>query len=73
MVIMLKEVKDRDFSGGTVVKGQGRGQGFKPWSGKITHAAEQLSLCATTAESTWRTTMKSSPHSSQLEKACMQQ
>ena len=23
---------------------------FDPWSGKIPHAAEQLSLCATTAE-----------------------
>ena len=27
-----------------------RGHGFKPWSGKIPHAAEQLSPCATTAE-----------------------
>ena len=26
---------------------QCRGHGFKPWSGKIPHAAEQLSLCAT--------------------------
>ena len=26
------------------------GHGFDPWSGKIPHAAEQLSLCATTAE-----------------------
>ena len=27
---------------------QCRGHGFKPWSGKIPHAAEQLSPCATT-------------------------
>ena len=25
--------------------------GFDPWSGKIPHAAEQLSLCVTTTES----------------------
>ena len=30
---------------------QCRGQGFEPWSGKIPHAVEQLSLCATTTES----------------------
>ena len=24
--------------------------GFNPWSGKIPHASEQLSLCATAAE-----------------------
>ena len=29
---------------------QSRGHGFKPWSGKIPHAAEQLSPCATTTE-----------------------
>ena len=29
---------------------QCRGHGFEPWSGKIPHAAEQLSLCATTTE-----------------------
>ena len=29
---------------------QRRGHGFDPWSGKIPHAAEQLSLCATTTE-----------------------
>ena len=29
---------------------QCRGHGFEPWSGKIPHAAEQLSPCATTAE-----------------------
>ena len=27
-----------------------QGNMFKPWSGKISHAAEQLSLCATTTE-----------------------
>ena len=27
-----------------------RGHGFEPWSGKIPHAAKQLSSCATTAE-----------------------
>ena len=29
---------------------QCRGHAFDPWSGKIPHAAEQLSLCATTTE-----------------------
>ena len=29
---------------------QCRGHGFDPWSGKIPHAAEQLSPCATTTE-----------------------
>ena len=29
---------------------QCRGHGFKPWSGNIPHAAEQLSSCATTTE-----------------------
>ena len=29
---------------------QGRGHGFEPWSGKIPHAAEQLSPWATTTE-----------------------
>ena len=27
-----------------------QGHGFEPWSGKISHAAEQLSPCATTTE-----------------------
>ena len=40
----------RDFPGGTVVKNPCKGHGFKPWSGKIPHAAEQLSPCATTTE-----------------------
>ena len=30
--------------------GQCRGHGFEPWSGKIPHAAEQLSQCATTTK-----------------------
>ena len=41
----------RDFPGGTVVKNppaNAGGHGFKPWSGKIPHAAEQLSPCTTT-------------------------
>ena len=41
------------FPGGTVVKNppaKCRGHGFEPWSGKIPHAAEQLSPCATTTE-----------------------
>ena len=29
---------------------QCRGRGFNPWSGKIPHADEQLSLCATTTD-----------------------
>ena len=29
---------------------QRRGHGFEPWSGKIPHAAEHLSPCATTTE-----------------------
>ena len=43
----------RDFPGGAVVKNlpaNARGHGFQPWSGKIPHAAEQLSLCTTTTE-----------------------
>ena len=38
---------------GAVVKEsacQCRGHRFEPWSGKIPHAAEQLSPCATTTE-----------------------
>ena len=40
------------FPGGSVVKTacQCRRHGFDPWSGKIPHAAEQLSPCATTTE-----------------------
>ena len=43
----------RGFPGGTVVKNppaNAGGRGFEPWSGKIPHAVEQLSPCATTTE-----------------------
>ena len=53
-----------------------RGHGFEPWSGKIPHAAEQLSLCITREATTMRsprTAMKSSPQSPQLERARVQQ
>ena len=42
-----------DFPGGAVVKNLPANAGenaFEPWSGKIPHAAEQLSLCTTTTE-----------------------
>ena len=42
-----------DFPGGAVVKNPPASAGnhrFEPWSGKIPHATEQLSLCATTTE-----------------------
>ena len=39
------------FPGGSVVKNLPATAGaFDPWSGKIPHAMEQLSLCATTIE-----------------------
>ena len=42
------------FPGGTEDKNllafQCRGHRFDPWSGKIPHALEKLSLCATTAK-----------------------
>ena len=43
----------RDFPGGAVVKNppaNAGGHRFEPWSGKIPHALEQLSLCTTTTE-----------------------
>ncbi|KAJ8794078.1 hypothetical protein J1605_019070 [Eschrichtius robustus] len=43
----------RGFAGGAVVKNppaKCRGHAFEPWSGKIPHAEEQLSPCATTTE-----------------------
>ena len=58
-----------------------RGQGFRPWSGRIPHAVEQLSPGATSTDPVLRnkrsrnsekpmcTATKSSPHSLQLEKA----
>ena len=39
-----------DFPGSTEVKNPPASAGFEPWSGKIPHAAEQLSPCATTTE-----------------------
>ena len=42
-----------DFPGGPVIKNlpaNCRGHGFNPWPGKIPHAVEQLSLCATNPE-----------------------
>ena len=44
---------------------QCRGHGFEPWSGKIPHAVEQLSPCATTTEpALW------SPRATTTEPAC---
>ena len=51
--IETKQIKHRDFPGGSVVKNppaNAGGHGFEPWSGKIPHATEQLSPCATTTE-----------------------
>ena len=58
---LMKPFKNkRCFPGGSLVKnlpasaedtGLGR-NGFDPWSGQIPHAAEQLSLCATTVKPT---------------------
>ena len=45
--------KGPGFPGGSVGKNplhQCRRPGFDPWSGKIPHAEEQLSTCATTIE-----------------------
>ena len=39
-----------DFSDGEESTCQCRKHGFNPWSGNIPHAAEQLSLCASTTE-----------------------
>ena len=58
---------------------QCRGQGFDPWSGKISHAQEQLSLCATRARVPQQVrpskrspciATKSRPCSLQLESLC---
>ena len=49
----VESVKVQDFPGTPVVKTPSfhcRGHGFDPWSGKIPHAVEQLSPCATTTE-----------------------
>ena len=52
------------FPGGAVVKNPPANAGdigFEPWSGKIPHAAEQLSPCATTTEPTRHTTEAHAP------------
>ena len=49
----VKIYQIRDFPGGTVVKNpptNAGGHRFDPWAGKIPHAEEQLSPCATTTE-----------------------
>ena len=48
----FKSICKQGFPGGTVVKNPpaNAGDRFEPWSGKIPHAAEQLSPCATTTE-----------------------
>ena len=53
-IYCLEIKKKLDFPAGPAVKNQpdnaGRGHGFGPWSAKIPHAREQLSLCTTTSE-----------------------
>ena len=47
------EANDRDFPGGIEHENppaHAGGHGFDPWSGKIPHATEHLSLCATMTE-----------------------
>ena len=46
---------------------QCRVHGFEPWSGKIPHAAEQLSPCATTTEPALQ-----SPRATTTEPACLE-
>ena len=53
LYLRLKERRSGAFPGGAVVKNppaNAGDTGSKPWSGKIPHAAEQLSPCATTTE-----------------------
>ena len=48
MFIIHKIKNKQDFPGGAVVKNLPANagvNGFEPWSGKIPHAAEQLTLC----------------------------
>ena len=50
---LQEESEEEGFPGGSVVKEstcQCRRHRFDPWSGKIPHVLEQLSLCATTIE-----------------------
>ena len=89
---VVKKTFGLGFPGGTVVKNPSANagaHGFERRSGKIPHAAERLSPCATTTEApaprarapqqeatemrSPRTTMKSSLRSPQLEKAHAQQ
>ena len=52
-LLLVKKGNSGDFPGSTVVKNppaNAGGHGFDPWSWKISHAAEQLSPCATTTE-----------------------
>ena len=49
----LLKAGNMDFPGGTVDKNppaNAGAQGFDPWSGKIPHAPEHLSPCATTIQ-----------------------
>ena len=56
IVIILKLILSRNKAGTSLVAQWLRvrlpvqGHGFEPWSGKIPHAMEQLSPCATTTE-----------------------
>ena len=53
LIFLNKKTRLRNFPGGTVDKSLGcrcSRYGFCPWSGKIPHAAEQLSPHATTIE-----------------------
>ena len=50
---MWNKNKQEGFPGGTVVKNppaNAGDYGFEPWSGRIPHAAEQLSPCTPTTE-----------------------
>ena len=51
--VLCKVLEIWDFHGGAVVKNPPANAGdtrFGPWSGKIPHAMEQLSWCATATE-----------------------
>ena len=51
-IVIHQNIDNKDFPGGTVVKNPpaNAGNTGSPWSGKIPHAMEQLSLCTTTTE-----------------------
>ena len=44
-----------------------QGHRFEPWSGKIPHASEQLSLCATTTEPVLQSPRGTTPEAQRLE------